>query len=54
MTEPFFTTKGSAGNGLGLSLVKDTVKKHGGGFRVRSTTKPGRSGTVFAIFLPAT
>ena len=53
MTEPFFTTKGSAGNGLGLSLVKDTVQKHGGALRVRSSTRPGCSGTVFAIFLPA-
>lgn len=50
--EPFFTTKGSAGTGIGLSLVKDTVRKHGGLLRVRSSTKPDRSGTVFTIFLP--
>jgi signal transduction histidine kinase len=54
ITEPFFTTKGSAGTGLGLALVKDTVEKHHGVLRVRSSTKPGRSGSVFAIFLPAT
>lgn len=50
--DPFFTTKGSAGNGIGLSLVKDTVQKHHGVLRVRSSTKAGHSGTVFSIFLP--
>jgi signal transduction histidine kinase len=54
ITEAFFTTKGSAGNGLGLSLVKNTVKEHDGVLRVRSSTKPGRTGTVFTIFLPRT
>ena len=53
VTEAFFTTKGSAGTGLGLALVKDTVEKCPGVLRVRSSTKPGCSGTVFAIFLPA-
>ena len=53
ITEPFFTTKGTAGTGLGLALVKDTVEKHHGVLRVRSSTKSGRSGSVFAIFLPA-
>jgi two-component system, chemotaxis family, CheB/CheR fusion protein len=51
--EPFFTTKGSGGNGLGLPFVRDIVQKHRGVLRVRSSTKPGRSGTVFSIFLPA-
>jgi len=50
--EPFFTTK-SDGNGMGLSLAKDIVHKHHGWLRVRSTTKSGHSGTVFAIFLRA-
>ncbi len=50
--EPFFTTKGPSGSGLGLSLVEDVVRKHGGTLRVRSSTKPGRSGSIFAIFLP--
>src|SRR6202007_1410583 len=49
--EPFFTTKGAGGSGLGLSLVKDVLQKHGGSVRVRSSTKPGHSGSVFAIFL---
>ena len=51
--ELFFTTKGSAGTGLGLPLVKELVEKHDGVLRVRSSTKPGHSGTVFAVFLPA-
>jgi signal transduction histidine kinase len=51
--EPFFTTKGSGGSGLGLSLVRDVVQKHGGSLHVRSSTTPGRSGSIFAIFLPA-
>jgi len=50
--EAFFTTK-RAGNGMGLSLVRDIVHRHHGWLRVRSSTKLGRSGTVFAIFLPA-
>jgi two-component system CheB/CheR fusion protein len=50
--EPFFTTKGPAGNGLGLSLVHDVVKKHRGVLRIRSSTKAGHSGSLFSIFLP--
>ena len=51
--EPFFTTKGGRGTGLGLSLVKDVIREHGGTLRVRSSTKPGHTGSIFAIFLPA-
>jgi len=50
--EPFFTTKGSGGSGMGLSLVRDVVQRHGGSVHVRSSTKMGRSGSVFVIFLP--
>jgi two-component system CheB/CheR fusion protein len=50
--DPFFSTKGAAGNGIGLSLVNNTVQKHHGVLHVRSSTRPGRSGTVFEIFLP--
>jgi signal transduction histidine kinase len=53
ITEAFFTTKGTAGTGLGLALVKDSVEKHHGVLRVRSSTQPGQSGSIFAIFLPA-
>ena len=50
--EPFFTTKGSNGTGLGLWVSDDIVKRHRGTLRFRSCQKNGRSGTVFALFLP--
>lgn len=49
---PFFTTKVS-GSGLGLSVAKEVVQKHGGSLRVRSCTKSGRSGSVFTMFVPS-
>jgi two-component system CheB/CheR fusion protein len=51
--EPFYTTKGDGGTGLGLWLSEGIVRKHGGLIRVRSCTRPGQSGTVFSVFLPA-
>ena len=50
--EPFYTTKGEKGTGLGLWVSHGIVQKHGGYIRVRSSNKPGRSGTLFNIFLP--
>jgi signal transduction histidine kinase len=52
--EPFYTTKGSKGTGIGLSVSLGIVKKYGGMIRFRSVVKPGRSGTTFSIFLPVT
>lgn len=49
--EPFITTKGDAGTGLGLWVCDDIVKRHGGRLRLKSRTT-GNSGTVFSIFLP--
>jgi PAS domain S-box-containing protein len=49
--EPFFTTKSGRGNGLGLWVSEGIVRKHGGRIRVRTSTKPGRSGTVFTVVL---
>ena len=51
--EPFFTTKGERGTGLGLWVSQGIVAKHGGSMRLRSSTGPGRSGTVFSVFLPS-
>lgn len=51
--EPFYTTKGERGTGLGLWLSEGIVRKHQGLIRVRSCTRPGQSGTVFSVFLPA-
>jgi len=50
--DSFFTTKGSAGNGMGLAVVREIVKKHKGRLHVRSSTQSGHSGTVFNLFLP--
>nr|WP_257025837.1 PAS domain S-box protein [Edaphobacter lichenicola] len=48
--EPFFSTKGIGGTGLGLWITKDLIAKSGGTIAVRSTTRPGRSGTVISLF----
>ena len=50
--EPFYSTKGDAGTGLGLWLSHGIVQKHEGTIHVRSRTTSGFSGTVFSIFLP--
>ena len=50
--EPFFTTKGEAGTGLGLWITSGIIEKCGGTLRLRSVTRPGRSGTSFSVFLP--
>ena len=48
--DPFFSTKGSEGTGLGLSVVFSIVEQHQGGIEVESEV--GR-GTTFHILLPA-
>ena len=47
--EPFFSTKGEKGTGLGLWIVKGIVENHGGKMRVRSQVGKG---TTFKIDLP--
>jgi PAS domain S-box-containing protein len=47
--EPFFSTKGEAGTGLGLSVVYEIVKSLGGDVGVKSS--PGR-GARFEVVLP--
>jgi len=48
--DPFFTTKGEDGTGLGLGLVVGTVQRHGGTLDIESV--PGK-GTTVRIRLPA-
>ncbi len=54
--EPFYTTKGIHGTGLGLWISHGIVAKHYGSLRVRSHVSRGgsdpHSGTVFSLFLP--
>lgn len=50
--EPFYTTKKESGTGLGLWLVEEIIRKHHGKIRVRSSVRPGASGTIFWLFLP--
>jgi signal transduction histidine kinase len=51
--KPFFTTKKDRGNGLGLALSKKIVERHRGTISLRSSVRPGKSGTTFRICLPA-
>jgi len=48
--EPFYTTKGHAGTGLGLSVCHGIVKRHDGQIRIESA--PGQ-GTTVRVLLPA-
>ena len=50
MFEPFVTTKGERGTGLGLWIVKGIIENHGGKLKVRSRVDQG---TVFYMELPA-
>ncbi len=47
--EPFFSTKGERGTGLGLSMVFGIVQRHGGEIDIRSAVGKG---TTFVITFP--
>jgi signal transduction histidine kinase/ActR/RegA family two-component response regulator len=49
--EPFYTTKGERGTGLGLSMVYGMVQRHGAELEIEST--PGTGTTVRLTFLAA-
>ena len=50
--EPFFTTKGIGGTGLGLWITSELVEKNQGRIKIRSSTNPGKHGTVICIVFP--
>ncbi len=47
--EPFFSTKGKGGTGMGLAMVYGVIRRHGGAIRVESAPDKG---TKFIIRLP--
>jgi signal transduction histidine kinase len=51
--QPFFTTKGQRGTGLGLWVTQGLVTKHGGSLKMHSCTRTKRRGTTFSIFFPS-
>lgn len=53
MYDPFFTTKGASGSGLGLWVSLEIVQRHHGRLRMRSSTAANAHGTVFRLFLPS-
>jgi CheY-like chemotaxis protein/anti-sigma regulatory factor (Ser/Thr protein kinase) len=48
--EPFFTTKGERGTGLGLPLAAQIVERHGGSLEIESAVG---SGTTVLVVLPS-
>ena len=51
--EPFVSSKGDTGTGLGLWVSSEIIRKHGGTIRFKTSSSPPSTGTVFSIFLPA-
>ena len=52
--EPFFTSKGDKGTGLGLWVSREILRKHHALLRVRSKQSTDQNGTTFSIWLPVT
>lgn len=50
--QPFFTTKGEHGTGLGLWVSRGIINKHGGSIDITSDTGSSTHGTTVTLFLP--
>ena len=51
--QPFFTTKGEQGTGLGLWVSAGIVQKHGGTIRLQNCSQEDYAGACARIYLPA-
>ncbi len=52
LMEPFVTSKGEKGTGLGLWVCRGIIEKYRGRLRYHTSTTPGRTGTCFSVFFP--
>jgi signal transduction histidine kinase len=50
--EPFITTKGETGTGLGLWVTSENMKRNGWKINVHSSRNPSHRGTTFSIVIP--
>jgi signal transduction histidine kinase len=50
--QPFMTTKGERGTGLGLWVSLGIVQKHGGTVRISNSTEGDLRGAVVRVYLP--
>jgi PAS domain S-box-containing protein len=52
--QPFYTTKGASGTGLGLWVSREILERHHARVKVRSRQAPSGGGTVFYLWFPST